>query len=54
MGEEANWDRGIQDDKTEKNVRAGSMKESEMRCQSLHAAVAGESLISLLISQRAS
>lgn len=53
MGEEASRDRGIQDDKTEKNVRAGSVKESEIWCQSLHA-VAGESLISLLISQHAS
>lgn len=54
VGKEAKWDWGIQDDKTEKNARARSVKESEMRCQSLHAAVAGESLISLLISQHAS
>lgn len=53
MGEDASWDPGIQSDKTERNVKAGSVKESKIRCQSI-CAVARYSLNSLLISQHAS
>lgn len=52
VAEEASWDPGIQSDKTERNERARSVKESEMRCQSI-CAVARYSLNSLLISQHA-
>lgn len=51
--EKASWERGKQDDKTEKKMRARSVKESEMRSQSLKACV-GKSLIYPLVSQHAS